>query len=1351
MKNRVYNFPPASGVPGTSQAAQASEAFPTSEVSQTRQAFRSLQAAYASTAPQILQLSRRLRLSGLMLLAIIGGTALNVSGQEESIADFPDNAIMAPDTRSSMKYGSNSLVDMYTGAVNVSIPVYTYKDNDFEIPISFKYASQGFVPNMPVGPLGAAWFLSVGGVITREVNGIPDEYWRMWGSNEDGWKTSDDSEWYKDKWRDPYKNPEPPYFGYGIHEEQGYYFYHRLHKNGYSGSADTPALTYVRRINHRMLSYVLQNNTRVETSPDVFSFNFMGHRGKFHMSGGDVVVYETSDPNGEYEVDLSGFGYYIEDTTKRSVNEISEIIIKTGDGYSYTFSGLYQHERNKTGYAYTNFSSLYNDERDVAFLEKEIYREWKLTKITSPNGNEVNLEYYRVGYSVVAPIADKYEATQRYYKDSNKDFHWKLDDVSYLPSRSVPEGYDRARTWGGISSGVATYKYQTSRLKSIKIGSSLINFHYNPKEISETGAYAVGFDYDPNAKPEPEHKPGSGINPWDPCKSVLLYEPVGFVGENDKGQEVLDYTALNSAKNISNGVFSIQIGNELKKSTYDVALKSMKNKFPGELSKITVSYDNKLVKTIDLQYDSLGTGVQKKRFLKGVTIPGTGTYKMRYFTGDFPVNGIPSVDYWGFLNGNQWDQDGLLDVKDIGKNSVLGEPLDLGRRTPNPNWAHLGMLSTIVYPTGGSSVFEYEPNEASTYVSRDMRQNSGYPTQKPYVVKLRVRVNNREISNPNNQINLYRPEVYRDSLSHCVGGLRVKRVITYRQPFNADGTTSYQLNASGDSINNSDYTVKEYTYEKGNVLSFPEYQMYYRTVKIHLRYSQYPEEHWHYYKEQGVSAVWNPPHGEIRGKFTTEDYQEFIAWMNSPNAVEPDPTKISIVGEKMTRPLDLPIYSDKTHIEYGRVTEKSSDGSYKVYNFTTYSDIKDRVPQNIYSIPPHLRTVFPKEGSLLDYKERPIYDSIPRSNVDNFLKKPISKAFLRGKLKKVESYDATGTLVAAEYYKPSTDPLKYTKEWACADIFAYETIRYADNYKLGSKTESQYFTNPSGRRDSLSVTTSYSYNDLGQVNEIKRTHTDGTTEKTTVNYLSSTTAESSSESLMVEDNMRKFPKSVYKYIDNPVLSGAGYKLVEGAKYKYSGGKPSSVYKVVSGSPDKEILEESYLYDGIGRPIQKTDKKGIRTSYVWGYKGMYPVAVIEDAPYYSSITRAIIGTTILNAGPNFDLDEGLEPNQEAALRNMTQGRVTTYKYDPLVGMTEMTDPVGRKIFYMYDKYGRLEFVKDEDGNILNKYKYSPMNDWLLFPYLRPFGDSSYVLKPGQVLDFYGTYSNDKVMSIISNEN
>jgi YD repeat-containing protein len=53
---------------------------------------------------------------------------------------------------------------------------------------------------------------------------------------------------------------------------------------------------------------------------------------------------------------------------------------------------------------------------------------------------------------------------------------------------------------------------------------------------------------------------------------------------------------------------------------------------------------------------------------------------------------------------------------------------------------------------------------------------------------------------------------------------------------------------------------------------------------------------------------------------------------------------------------------------------------------------------------------------------------------------------------------------------------------------------------------------------------------------------------------------------------------------------------------------------------------------------------------------------------------------------------------------TYSKMTTYTYDPSIGLTSMTDPNDLTSYFEYDELGRLVVVRDSDRNIIKHYKY-----------------------------------------------
>lgn len=278
----------------------------------------------------------------LLICPIMIGQSAFAQGDSNEGLSAPTNIASyapTPQTWAFIRYGSNP-VDYYTGKAMVNVPIYTYKDNDFELPISVSYASEGFVPGRQTGIIGLNWFLNCGGAISREIVGIPDDR---------------------------------------IYEGLGSGFLY-----GSPVSDDSIMDLTAGKINSTRTAY--QVNDR-ETTSDIYHFNFSGHSGTFHFNGNkQPKVYNTNGQHGTYTIDTIGY----------SSGELKGFTIMTADGYKYTFGSAddmsYNDsvERSVSGSftTYANFNFAHgNSQTEYPIVT------WNLTKIEAPNGRTVEYVY----------------------------------------------------------------------------------------------------------------------------------------------------------------------------------------------------------------------------------------------------------------------------------------------------------------------------------------------------------------------------------------------------------------------------------------------------------------------------------------------------------------------------------------------------------------------------------------------------------------------------------------------------------------------------------------------------------------------------------------------------------------------------------------------------------------------------------------------------------------------------------------------------------------------------------------------------------------------------------------------
>ena len=143
--------------------------------------------------------------------------------------------------------------------------------------------------------------------------------------------------------------------------------------------------------------------------------------------------------------------------------------------------------------------------------------------------------------------------------------------------------------------------------------------------------------------------------------------------------------------------------------------------------------------------------------------------------------------------------------------------------------------------------------------------------------------------------------------------------------------------------------------------------------------------------------------------------------------------------------------------------------------------------------------------------------------------------------------------------------------------------------------------------------------------------------------------------------------------------------------------------------NNSVTEVTYdRYDSAGNLLQYTTKAGIPVAIIWGYQQTQPIAKIEGATY-SQVSS--LAATLISAA---DLD-AVDPTKEGALisaldsfrtdPSMANFQITTYTYDPSIGVTSITPPSGIRELYQYDAANRLQSVLDVNGNILKEYKYN----------------------------------------------
>lgn len=366
-----------------------------------------------------------------------------------------------------------------------------------------------------------------------------------------------------------------------------------------------------------------------------------------------------------------------------------------------------------------------------------------------------------------------------------------------------------------------------------------------------------------------------------------------------------------------------------------------------------------------------------------------------------------------------------------------------------------------------------------------------------------------------------------------------------------------------------------------------------------------------------------------------------------------------------------------SHVGYSEVIEKYSDGSFSRYKYTNFDD---------------------------RHFDEPCDMNIQLTHV---LYEPYSsREQERGLLKTKEDYDSNSKLkhsIDYEYEKDMPDSCyvraikaSYTpppcyqvgEGYLEGSIYRYYTYLM----RKVKETEKRYDSSTTP----LTETCTYGYNEHNMITNIRRTLNDGNVQIIKNKYPGYNGNYPSSD--MVKGNvlsslMETSESVLINNIEYPVFKTM-YNYTKKGEHNFT---ISAIYEAKGSNGYEPKI--SYLYDAWNNPKVISPLTGVQTVYIWGLKHEYLLAEIKNS--YTMTVEQYIGSIEAfgeTLTPDYDKLDNLRTQ-------LLEAEITTYKYKPLIGLIQSTDPRGIKRFYEYDSMHRLSVIKDASGNIIEMYKYN----------------------------------------------
>jgi hypothetical protein len=1162
-------------------------------------------------------------------------------------------------------------VGYYTGIPQISIPIYTIQLKDFALPVSLDYHAGGIKVEETASNVGLGWNLNAGGVITRSIKDKADD-------------TS--IEFCDTKWilSSGVSRPEIANFnecGNGLlwalnepptanYDGLGSY---NVDLNAYNGLPNTPqySLKLIRKFyattekvytDYKDL-YILP---MADKEPDIFYFNFAGRTGQFlfDMSSGtaQIKTYPYQDLLIEYTTDA-----------KKKLNSFK---ITDEKGVAYTFAAV---EMSENRYGVNNNLQDKDDvieggmplDYHVKNFETgtgitKYNSSWFLTRIDTPLGEYLDLVYEDETYAISSRGPQQ---TALYFL--------KGDPLAYSPNNFNPDPTFTTNWKKGYISLLAYNDLFVSGKRLYKIENDNIKIQFDaPNQRQDIALGYLGTPTGAHAISE-----------------ITITNKIGGENRIKKVKLTQDYFLSNTSEYINkpDGLF----GNR-----HDIVVPDSARAYKRLWLKSVQEFGKD-----DNAFDP----------------PYVFTYKYSAYTGKstdkLPHRFSFQQDFWGYYN-NAYDNNTLIPfqyvypdkypVKDNRQYSIYKKGnsgreffLSGADRKPNEFYADVCMLTKITYPTQGSTEYEYNLHN----FRHEGQDNSGGGLRIATIKKKDGLKHSPEMwyqygySNEDNS-----------NSSGCLVTMPIFAARIFGVLFgNSDGTseTAYNL-----------YTVR-YSTPQTSLNSTNGSYVGYRTVTEDL----------------------------LGGGRTVYTFSMPAAWHieNDIPIADGGACDPAVDGHcdglyNLTPVKDIFIGSTQQTI------------SASSYNLT-----QNPAAPNTFPFPDNPNYDW-QRGHLLSEKQ--YSTTLDESGIT------VPGALLKETSYRYGNYfpdNRTAPTKIYGYRFVNHYPLLNGTAFPTpADAYVFRAAKYTlltDVAKvLTSRKEVIYNTADHAKKLTTELTFNYGNTRYSDATLITSTDSEGRTLETVLKFPGDFTANELGSNLLMPKHIHSIPLRQLTRVSGAVTTK------KEVSYFASGGKvvPETVTSFLNGdaSPDKAVLaydDACNLQQSTPQYAETTDGTvkffGNPTAYLWGYNKTLPIAKIENAKitdvfytgfedaegnsamndsrtghksrsggYVKSLSGLSNGGYVLTywkktesgwalqlfavtvsqgsysiSIPNTDQVDDIRFYPAAAL-------ISSYTYDPLVGMTSVTDPNNLTTYFDFDAMNRLKFARDHDKKITTQHGY-----------------------------------------------